>query len=139
MMRPLRRGVPVVDVVFLDRHLKLVDGAWDGLIDTGAAQSAIPWRCRKLKGVARTRDLTTLGGFDPRAPRRKYPTYIIHFKTPPLGPVKLKVIAIPRRRIVLLGRDFLKGHVFAYDGPNGWFGLRRSAKFGRAVKKLFDD
>ncbi len=139
MLRPLRRGMPIVDVVFLNRRLQLVGGAWDGLIDTGAEQTAIPWKCRKLSGVARTRDLTTLGGFDPRVPRRKYPTYIVVLKTPSLGPVKLKVIAIPRRRTVLLGRDFLKGHVFAYDGPNGWFGLRRSARVGKSAKKLFDE
>ncbi len=143
MTELLARGAPLVSVAVLDASKRTI-GAWPGLIDPGAARTAIPWKCRKLLRVEPER-LEPLAAFDPRCPTGRYPVYLVHLRARSLEPVLLEVVAIPRLKRVLLGRDFLQGHVFAYDGAGGegtvaWFGLRPSSPELRpSLKKFFDD
>lgn len=99
---------------------------WDGLVDTGAERTVVPLAaCHELRLAPR--DWRSPRGFDPQAERSRLPRYYVRLRVQGIGDLTLLTYAVARSN-VLLGRDFLSGLVFLFDGElSRWKAGRHTA------------
>jgi len=134
-------GAPAPPLLIPGIILELSVGDWSesievpGKIDTGAAQTIIPFSIAEFYGIPPS-DSALIRGFDKASEPISYPVFPVRITVPGLAPKEISVVGCGRENI-LLGLDLWAGAILAADWNHKWFGYRRGLPIDRLIRMLF--